>query len=844
MQQLVARLLGREDVDSIDSMDVSFGAEWAHDGPAWVLFGCLALSVLAIGFYVKYQQRAHKGRRIWLGILRAALLCFLLLILADPILEVAFTSHPKPVLWVLLDGTDSMNIEDHVNEADQERLKDVVDWDGLKNKAVNSSKSASSDDDSADDEDTAKPKKPDEDIKLERVSRADLVRAWIERNEGEVLSGLNKDFRVQVFQFAQGDDVEALELSKEGEKEFDAKYLMSQYKPDAPVTSLGGSFDDLRRRHSSSYLAGMLVVSDFDHNSGAGPLQAARKSNVPIFTMGVGATHAVDLSVDLQTSLKMKKAESTTVTALLRQQELTGTEVTVHVYAQPILPGEDQALAKKIEIGERSVTLDRPSMILEFPFTPEESGRFVFVAEVEPAEGEIVEQNNRAERDVTVIDDFMRLLFVEYEPTWEWRFVKEVFHRDKLVGMRGFRTYLRSSDPIVRENNELFLPTVTLPRNEFFEYDVIFLGDMPSSTLSSRFCEMTKEFVGKFGGGLVVMAGPRFGPGELAGTAIADMLPVVVDPDGQMLDSREFDLQLTPLAPQYDFMRLGETDQEMAKGWGNLGRLPWYQPVRRIETSASTVLAEHPTDTCIDGKTPQPLIAIRKYGRGEVIYIAHNEMWRLRRKYGELYYRQFWGQLIHRLGLSHALGLQKRFVVRTDRQQYQPDDSVLLTVEAYDENFEPLAGEDLDERHLEGELWLPDRGTDALGETRSINLTEYRPGVFETRIPVSEAGDYVARVIDPISQEPVDVYFQVNNLSIERRSATRNRSLQDNIAAETQGRSFEMHEAKEILAGFKPERLTETSVEVFPLWSTWLCFTVVIVFMMTEWFIRKLSNLV
>lgn len=852
MQQLVARLLGREDVDSIDRVGVSFGAEWAHEGPAWVLFGCLALSVLAIAFYVKYQRRAHMGRRIWLGVIRAFLLCFLLLILADPILEVAFTSHPKPVLWVLLDGTDSMNIEDHLTAADREKLNDVVDWDELK-KSEAGSESQSGDEPDASNAakvgDDGKPAKADaankpDDEQLERVSRAELVRAWLKKNDGELLNSLADDFRVQVFQFAQADDVEALELTKEGTKKVDVDHLIGQYKPDAPVTSLGGTFDDLRRRHSSSYLAGMLVVSDFDHNSGAGPLEAARKSGVPVFAMGVGATHAVDLSVDLQTSLKMKKAESTTISALLRQQELNGTQVTVHVYAQPIQPGEDQALAKKIEVGERTVTLDRPSLILEFPFTPEESGRFVLVAEVEPVAGEIVEQNNRAEREVTVIDDFLRLLFAEYEPTWEWRFVKEVFHRDKLVGMRGFRTYLRSSDPIVRETNELFLPTVTLPRNEFFEYDVIFLGDMPASSLSSKFCEMTKEFVGKFGGGLVVMAGPRFGPGELAGTAIADMLPVVVDPDGQAIDGSEFDLRLTPLAPQYDFMRLGETDQDMARGWGNLGRLPWYQPVRRLETSASTVLAEHPTDTCIDGKTPQPLIAIRKYGRGEVVYIAHNEMWRLRRKYGELYYRQFWGQLIHRLGLSHALGLQKRFVVRTDRQQYQPDESVLLTVEAYDENFEPLSSENLNERHLNGELWMPGRGTDALGATRSISLTEYRPGVFETRLPVSESGDYVARVTDPISLEPVDVYFQVNNLSIERRSATRNRSLQDNIAAETQGRSFEMHESKSVLASFKPPRLTETSVEVFPLWSTWLCFTVVVALMLTEWLIRKLSNLV
>jgi len=51
-----------------------------------------------------------------------------------------------------------------------------------------------------------------------------------------------------------------------------------------------------------------------------------------------------------------------------------------------------------------------------------------------------------------------------------------------------------------------------------------------------------------------------------------------------------------------------------------------------------------------------------------VIYLGFNETWRLRRKYGELYYRQFWGQMIHRLGLSHALGSQKDFTRFTIRR--------------------------------------------------------------------------------------------------------------------------------------------------------------------------------
>ncbi len=819
LHSLIGKLLGRDDVDAIDGIRLSFGADWAHSGPAWLLFGCLALGFLGALFYLKFQTRASHRVRVALGFVRGALLCLLLLILADPILEVAFSSHPRPALWVLLDSTQSMTISDRLTAEETAKLRET-----LGEESVTES--------------------PAENASTEGVSRASLVQHWLRHSGTELSNELAETFQIEFFQFRNADAVSEL-ASTDGtaDSSFDGGVLSKQYQPDGSVTSISSALDDLRRRHISTNLAGVVLISDFGHNSGPAPLEAARRVGVPIHTVGVGAKQAVDLGVDLQTPLTMKKAETSTVIASIRQQELTGTSATVRVFAKPVEVGTDRISERSIPIGERTVELPGPSTIVEFPFTPDEAGRFAFVAEVEPVDGEIVEQNNRAEREVTVIDDFLRLMFVEYEPTWEWRFVKEVFHRDKLVGLRGFRTYLRSSDPTVRESNDLFLPTLTLPRNEFFEYDVIFLGDMPASSLSSRFGEMVKEFVGKFGGGLVVMAGPRFGPGQLAGTPIADMLPVVVDPDEPIRDDREFELQLSPFASQYDFMRLGDTDAENARAWSNLGSLPWYQPVRRVETSATTVLAEHPSAVCSDGRTPQPLIAIRRYGRGEVVYIGQNEMWRLRRKYGEAYYRQFWGQLIHRLGLSHALGSHKRFVVRTDRQRYQPDETAIVTVEAYDENFEPLTGDVLDDRHLSGELWLPERTDGSLEATRPITLTEFRPGVFETRIPVSESGDYVARVTDPITLEPVDTYFQVTDLSVERRTATRNVALQEAIAAETGGRTADLTTVRELLTSLDAPRLTETTVEVLPLWSTWLCFALLVTLMLAEWTVRKLSNL-
>ena len=176
---------------------------------------------------------------------------------------------------------------------------------------------------------------------------------------------------------------------------------------------------------------------------------------------------------------------------------------------------------------------------------------------------------------------------------------------------------------------------------------MIFLGDVPASMLSSKFCEMVKEFVGDFGGALVVISGPRFGPEQLAETPLGEMLPVKIEPGARFDDRQPFRMRLTPMAGEYKFMQLGSGDSpaEMQRTWDNMGLVPWFQPVSRKHPQA-TVLAEHPTLCCADGKERQPLIAIRPYGRGEVVYLGFNEIWRLRRTCGERYYRQFWAQMI------------------------------------------------------------------------------------------------------------------------------------------------------------------------------------------------------
>ncbi len=819
MNETIGWLIGLDNVETIEQIDPALAARWAVEGPFWVFFGIVLALLIALLFYVRRQHHGSLGVRVALSMSRALLLVVLFLTLADPVLHVSLTELKRPLLYLVFDGTDSMAIEDEYPDDLREALAEAT---GVRSEETD-----------------------------EGVSRIAYVRGLLTKETGNVLARLTeqKQFRLETFLFDGNTTsrLRRLESQTGSEALVDGDQIAGQLTTDGQVTALGDVLSDIHQQFGAGTLTAVIMFSDFAQNSGAAPVGGAQASSpaakldIPIYAVGVGATEATDLAIDLQTDPKMKKAERTSILVKLRQSGLQNRDVMVTLTCRGLRGELGTGDSTEIVVGRKVVSLVSSVETVDFTFTPEDAGRFEFVADAEPLDGEVTVENNRASREVNVIDDFLRLMYVAYEPSWEWRFVKEVFHRDKLIGIQGFRTYLASSDPQVRESNVLFLPTLTPKRSEFFASDVLFLDDMPRTAINDRFCDMVREFVGQFGGGLVVIAGPRFGPAELCGTPLADMLPVILDPDARIRDDRPFRLQLTPHAARYPFMQLGSSDVENVKAWNNLRLLPWYQGVAQLHDQGYA-LAEHPTDTCRDGSTPQPLIAIRQYGAGEVVYLGFNEMWRLRRLYGERYYRTFWSQLIYRLGMSHALGSEKRFVVRTDRQQYRAEDKVTLTVEAYDENYEPLTAEQLPEQALAAELIVPGAGR-AADQVRDISVGLLRRGVFESQIPVYTAGRYSARVKDPVSGQASEVRFEVTEVSAERRRGVRNLLLQDQLAAETQGKSYDLLTVDQLVDDLQAEPIVEHYTRNYPLWSTPLWFILLIGLMLGEWFWRKMIHL-
>ena len=806
MNKFLGKILGYGESSEVESPEIALTAPWTESsGGAWVFFGCLALVLISLLFYFRWQSGKKPAVRIALAVTRASLLCLLLLILAEPVLKFKKTEEVKPALWLVFDCTKSMGIRDQLSDSVRNRYV----------KAIGGKAVAEGD-----------------------QSRVEWLSALLSKPDDNLLQVLSEKYELSVFKFSRDDGVDQIFESTAGEdQKVDVAKVAASLDHSGRVTAIGAALDALVGQSGKSTLQGIVLFSDFGQNSGTPAEEAATRIGVPIYTVGIGPDDVKDLGLSLQAPLLMKKAEKSTLAINLRQNGLDNENVTVKVVATPVNADGSPGSGARQVVQEKVVKLTDAVTTLDVTYTPEIAGRFIISAEVAPRDGEVVTDNNQAEREVTIQDDFLRLLYVEYEPTWEWRFIKEVFYRDKLVGERGFRTFLRSADPKVRHSNDLFLQTLTPARSEFFQNDVIFLGDMPASTLSSRFCEMVKEFVGRFGGGLVIISGPRFGPAQLLSTPIGDMLPVIPEQNSRPRAKREFRPRLTEDAASIPFMQLGDSPQEHLRAWNNLGFVPWYHGALRARP-LSTVLLEHPSEVCAsDGQTPQPLIAIRRYGKGEVIYLGFNETWRMRRKYGELYYRQFWGQMIHRLGLSHALGSQKRFVVNTDRQSYQEEDRVLLTVEAYNKDFEALDEKALPPGGLLAQHISPG------GDTDEVWVSNLRDGVFETEVQVFEEGDHILKVRDPETGEFNEVTFRVAATSAELRSGKRNRALQDKLAVSTGGRSYEFDTVNSIATEIKPRPTQLVEMKIRTLWNTWPVFILVVLLMLGEWLFRKLVNL-
>ena len=118
-----------------------------------------------------------------------------------------------------------------------------------------------------------------------------------------------------------------------------------------------------------------------------------------------------------------------------------------------------------------------------------------------------------------------------------------------------------------------------------------------------------------------------------------------------------------------------------------------------------------------------------------------------------------------------------------------------------------------------------------------------REGLFEARLPVSVAGNYLLRTTDPVTDRTSEIRFDVSESGAERRTLVRNIAIQRAIASSSGGESLEATDLDGWLDRLNFQSEDQVHDRNFPLWRTPLWMILFVGLVATEWIIRKAVHL-
>src|SRR5687767_11093392 len=373
-------------------------------------------------------------------------------------------------------------------------------------------------------------------------------------------------------------------------------------------------------------VAGMVVISDGADNSAASPgstpmleqMLALRARQIPVYTIGVGSERFdrdIEVSrVEVPTSV-LREA-SILVEVVLSQRGYAGKKVPVVV--------EDSGRI----IGSRDVALpkDGEAAVIRIRVPASESGARLLKVRVPVQSDEMVKENNDRESVVVVNDRREKILYLEGEPRFELKFIRQAVEDDKNLQVV---TLLRSAkDKFLRMSVDDSVELSTgfpKTREELFAYRGVILGSVEASFFTVDQLRMLADFVGVRGGGLLVLGGRRaLAEGGFAGTPLADALPVELGPPAGS-DSGATEIAIAPTASGvlHPATQLAPNDSATAALWRQMPPLTTVNEVGRPKPGA-TVLLEGRAE---GDRRARPTLTFQRYGRGKAIVFAVQDSW-------------------------------------------------------------------------------------------------------------------------------------------------------------------------------------------------------------------------
>jgi uncharacterized membrane protein len=634
--------------------------------------------------------------------------------------------------------------------------------------------------------------------------------------------GLDEKFKVSLYGFSSG----ASKVKDAGE-----------LKAEGGVTDIVNALRETVNDQSGSSLSAVVLVSDGGANTSrdlGAELRELRAKNIPIFTVGVGNPS------------RFKDAEMSRVTTPRRV--LAGSAVIADALVRLSGYGSSKVIVAISEDGRalKTQTLDvkgGEAETLTVEFTPSSPGAHRYAFEVKPLDGEMTLENNAQDTLIEVTNDHPKVLYIEGEPRWEYKFIRMNLAKNEknLVLVSSLRSadgkFYRQG---VESGNELTqgFPTTD---EELFTYQGVIIGSVEANFFNYDQLKYIEQFAARRGGGVLMLGGARsFDAGKYANTPISDLSPLYLNDQVEEYETQvvsNFKASLTPRGRVHAVTRLNEDRALSAKAWEELPPISIPELLTGAKPGATVVLEANAIN---DRSRTAPLLVEERYGRGRSMALTSNDTWRWRMETPSqnISHETFWRQLLRYLVSASP----RQYEVAAERDVYTKGDTVILRGEVNDKKFNAVT-----DAQVVARVTKPSGATAEIplkinfGERQNSSGVDYRNeftpdenGLYKIEMTARRGGATLGAAQST---------FLITDRTREFHDAAQNVELLKRAAAETGGKYFPLNDAKDLLdeitllEGKNSERVSKD------LWDMPINFILLVGLAGAEWFLRKRKGL-
>ena len=617
-------------------------APWAQDGErrlewlSWprhdlALLMLLGIAAAAAGVWWLYRREGRELKapiRGFLVALRLVVLLGVLAMLLEPAVVIRKTEFTPSNLLVLLDDSTSMDFRDAYADASHgAAVADALKLSGGVKE-------------------------------LRRQSRLELARRALSGGLTERLSaGGNRVVKLHQFAARLESDVRAPTAGSS------TTAATQPDNADRDSTGLGDTVRQAITAYRGQPLAGILLITDGQSNTGESPAKAAQfaaAEGVPIVSLAVGTPEGPrNVTVtELDASPVVFVHDPNPVRVLVESRGSTDAPATIVLERSREGGGWEEVARQQIHLGQSG-----QQQTIPFEFSEERPTRLRLRARIEGVAPDVTARVSALPADIRVIRQRIRVLFIAGSTFPEVEFIRNALLRDNGISAS---TWLQSADANYAQPGNPPIQHLPTTQEELNEYDCVVMYDPDPNQWPPQFGQFLTEFVAKAGGGMIYIAGERetrdnFDRQEDPQSSWLSLLPVTSEPGlyrtevTMRLSAREaWKLQITPEGAADPIFLFSANPQQNATILANLPGMYWHYPVTRAKPGA-TVLARHGDPRMHNEYGQHVLLATQLVGPGRTFFVAFDSTYRWR-YLDEQYFDGFWARRIDRAGRSKQLG--------------------------------------------------------------------------------------------------------------------------------------------------------------------------------------------